>query len=213
MRRALIEGHISRLIKSLGGVRPPIDQVKLKGLYLRRDWKSIVGFIKISMGFSFPVKIGYVKSGGRQDTIAWILFPERMPPFGTSAFNNMMITLYIRKYLLESRPFEMIVSAIAHEFSHIVLRCINHELKEDEVATDLTAMILGYRDFFRVGYREYRVPKLPANEQPTDLMGVIRELSRDILGERDVDYSVSKIGYLEIEEVNFAADLMDRLCL
>ena len=59
--------------------------------------------------------------------------------------------MFIKKSFLDEDRFEQVVMAIAHELSHIVLHGLNHPLRECEVAVDLTAMILGYRDFYLDG--------------------------------------------------------------
>jgi hypothetical protein len=56
--------------------------------------------------------------------------------------------------------FEHVVMAIAHELSHIVLFRIRHPLEEVEVAVDLTAMLLGYGEFYFIGFELLRTEHL-----------------------------------------------------
>ena len=63
----------------------------------------------------------------------------------------MSVTVYLRKSFLQRAPFETVVMGLAHEFCHLVLDSTGNPLRRSEVAVDLTAMLLGFRDFFVTG--------------------------------------------------------------
>jgi hypothetical protein len=68
--------------------------------------------------------------------------------------------VFLRKAFLLKYKFEHVVMAIAHELSHIVLFRIRHPLEEVEVAVDLTAMLLGYGEFYFIGFELLRTEHL-----------------------------------------------------
>jgi hypothetical protein len=96
------------------------------------------------------------------------------------------------KTFLQQSKFEEVVSAIAHELSHIVLNGIGHPLREHEPAVDLTAMLLGYRDMYVFGCERHEVHVS---------WGWYSRL------ETHLHY---KLGYLEPDEVRYAASLLGR---
>lgn len=70
--------------------------------------------------------------------------PRSMPYYGTAAFKDTTIKMFIRKSFLEQSTYAKATIAIAHELSHIVLDSIQHPLRREEKAVDLTAMLLGF---------------------------------------------------------------------
>lgn len=85
-----------------------------------------------------------------RNSVAFIISPGYFPIYGTSDFNNLKIPLFI---FMESTVISMetFIYAVAHELSHIILYALNHPLQNNEVAVDLTAMILGFHDIIRIG--------------------------------------------------------------
>jgi hypothetical protein len=67
-----------------------------------------------------------------------------LPPYGTPAFRDLKLTMYLRKSFLVQSDYDEAAVAIAHELSHVVLESIGHPLREEEKAVDLTAMLLGF---------------------------------------------------------------------
>ena len=74
-----------------------------------------------------------------------------MPLMGTPEFERSLATIFLSKAFLAKASFEQVVMAIAHEMSHIVLSGLQHPLQSEETAVDLTAMLLGFRDFYIEG--------------------------------------------------------------
>jgi len=80
-----------------------------------------------------------------------VKMPARMPYYGTAAFREMQIPMFIRKAFLEQSTYDQVAIAIAHELSHVVLDSIAHPLRREEKAVDLTAMLLGFRRLYKSG--------------------------------------------------------------
>jgi hypothetical protein len=59
------------------------------------------------------LRIGWVNSGGMENAPAWIQLPAKMPFYGSKAFREMTITMFLRRSFLDH-----VAIAIAHEFSH-----------------------------------------------------------------------------------------------
>jgi hypothetical protein len=175
---------------------------ELRHLYDTKDYSGMVGFVRDSMHLSVRIKVGLVNHGGRLDAPAWVTTPDPMPFINTPEFNRTLVTMYLRKSFLESAKYEKIVAAIAHEMSHIVLNGLNHPLREQEEAVDLTAMLLGYRDIYVAGaeYSEVGPPKF--------LGKLFAEIKRSFSGDRTRQFRW--LGYLTPEEVCFAAKQMGR---
>ena len=178
--------------------RQAIDSKPLLPLWQRRDLIGMVRFIKNSLDLKkLKVTLGKVKDGGPEKAAAWIGYPNPIPMYGSSEFSEMSVTLFIRNKIIQNSSFELLVSAIAHELCHIVLNSIGHPLKESEKATDLTAMILGYHDFFLQGYGEGKSILKTESENVTEYVYRIAELVTGTRYERSEEY-------LSTSEVRFA---------
>lgn len=190
MRKGLIESHINALRASFGPVRPSIAEDELQLLYNRRDYAGMANHIRNILHLDMRVFLGLVNSGG-PNAPAWIAVPAVMPLFGTPAFKRLAVTMYLRKSFLAGSCFDGVVCAIAHEFCHVILDATIHPLRLQEEAVDLTAMLLGFRDFYVTGCRSVR----DASSR------------EDILAGSRVS-EIRTQGYLTYEEVGYAAEYM-----
>jgi len=84
------------------------------------------------------------------DTVAFVIRPPDFPLFGTPAFGKTRILLFLYAWRA-CKTFELFVASIAHELAHVVLDSFRHPLCNNEVAVDLTSMILGFLDIIRNG--------------------------------------------------------------
>jgi hypothetical protein len=155
MRKELIETYIDSLRASFGSVRLPVAEEELQLLYNRKDYAGMVSYIRNVLRLDMGIRLGLVNSGGR-DAPAWIVGPVNMPMLGTQAFKQLTVTMYLKKSFLTEGYFEATVCAIAHELCHVVLSATWHPLRQQEEAVDLTAMLLGFRDFYVTGCRSVR---------------------------------------------------------
>jgi hypothetical protein len=142
----VIRNYLGQLLTTFDSATPPIDASVLKTLYERRDFASMLGWIKNSMRLDLRVGLRIVNSTDPSPPM-WIETPRRMPPFGTAEFRRVRVVVNVRRDLLEAKPFIWVVAGFAHEPSHVVLFSIGHPLQHEEKAVDLTAMILGYQFF------------------------------------------------------------------
>jgi hypothetical protein len=108
----------------------------------------MVKYIRDSMKLNVRVRVGLVNQGGPNDAPAWVSYLSPLPPPNSIEFRSTLFTVFLRKSFLQANNFDAVVTAIAHELSHIVLFAVAHPLQECEVAVDLTAMLFGYRDFY-----------------------------------------------------------------
>lgn len=192
MRKALIESYIDQLRASYGKVRMPIEEERLRSLYDEQEYGAMVYQIKTMLNLSYPIVLGLVNKGGPPNALAWIETLGDYPRLWERMFRKVSITMYLRKSFLAEGTFETAVLAMAHELCHVVLRSTWHVLRDQEEAVDLTAMLLGFRDFYVTGCRTVRMAKPSRFEY---FVGIER---RDI----------STVGYLTPEEVSYAAEYM-----
>jgi hypothetical protein len=193
-----ILSYLNQLRSSLGNPRTPVAPRPLREFYDAQDYTAMVRTVRDGMGLALRVQVGLVNQGGPENAPAWVSYPKPLPRLGTEAFKRTLVTVFLRKSFLAVSDFESVVMAIAHELSHIVLFGIGHPLEENEIAVDLTAMLLGYRDFYVAGcHREIR---------PKSVGQYLARFFRQWLG---VDRrAFQALGYLAPEEVRFAAELL-----
>lgn len=183
MRQKLVENLIGELKDSLGPMRPPIEEEALQEAYDSKNYHEMVRLIKTHCRIGLRLRLGLVNHGSG-NIPAWVARPKHLPFTGTPEYQQTQVDLYLRKSFLSRCDFEQVVLAISHEMSHLVLDSLRHKLRHTEEAVDLTAMMLGFRDFYVTGCKQ------------------IFGLSS---GEERV---VRSLGYLTLEEVNHAARYM-----
>jgi Putative peptidoglycan binding domain len=142
---------------------PPISTNQLRALHASRDYKGMVRLIKYAMNIETDIRVVWVSEGEAEDAKikhapAWIRLPSEMPPYGSEAFRQLRIDIFLRRSFLEQSAFDEVSIGIAHELSHLVLDSIKHPLRRCEKAVDLTAMMLGFRCLFATGtYKEIQI--------------------------------------------------------
>ena len=149
MRKQLIETIIDTLRSSFGEVRVPISDEQLFKCYRTGDYHGMVYIIQKFLHLDTRLFLGIVRNGGPKHAPAWIRMNRNsMPMINTAEFRELKTTIYIRGSFLERARFEGVVVAIAHELCHLLLDSVRHSLRFQEEAVDLTAMLLGFRDFY-----------------------------------------------------------------
>jgi hypothetical protein len=186
VRKEMIDAYTASLKASLGSNHQIADHRALRQLFKARDYEGMIGFVRDTMNLDLRVRLGIVNSGGPQNAPAWIRMSSAISRPGTSAFKHELVTVFLRRSFLEESTYEQVAIAIAHEFSHVVLNSIHHDLREREPAVDLTAMLLGYRDLYVTGCSTLRV-------------------ERGLNWRRETRHS---FGYLSKDEVEYAAERM-----
>ena len=80
---------------------------------------------------------------------AQVSIPSQLPFYGTSALQGFPIQVKVSgDYQRHSETF---VAIMAHELSHVLLHSLWHEEKNNEIYTDLAAMILGFSEVINIG--------------------------------------------------------------
>jgi len=207
IRQGMIEVYTQKLCASLGGVYPPINPEKLKKLYEEKKFVEIAHYIQTNLRINLQLRIKFENFRGPDNAPAWIGIPELMPLYGSRTFNQLILTIHVWKSFLKN-PFEAIIRSFAHELCHIILRALSHELQYKEEAVDLAAMIFGYRNFFRTGSQYKEIIKQEKNGP--FFKKIIDFLSGNSKKQKNV-IRTHTFGYLTLDEINFAADIMDRL--
>jgi hypothetical protein len=196
-RTVLIDTFIDLLVRSLGGIRPsiPLYDTDLHRAYKQRDYTEMVRLIRDTLSLDLRIRVGLVNRTTR-DAPAWIEMPGAMPQYGTAEFRETQVTVYIQKSFLRDAGYKQVVMMIAHELSHVVLSSIHHPLQHEEVAVDLTAMLLGFREFYRRGV-EYQ----PILER---IVLIVVAIFLRVWISR-----TRTVGYLTPQEVRYAGQVMD----
>src|SRR5262245_55107050 len=113
----LIRLYLEELLTSLGQVSPPINPAVLRTLYDRKDWASMLGWIKNSLKSDIRVGLRIVDTNDQSPPM-WIEMPRPMPAYGTAEFRQLRVVVNARRDVLETKPFVCIVAGFAHELSH-----------------------------------------------------------------------------------------------
>jgi hypothetical protein len=197
----MIVEYIRDISASLGGIRPLVPEGTLRTLHEKKDFVGMIRHIKNDLRLGMKLEVALVNNGDEPETPAWISIPHLMPLYGMPGFEDVLVTMHVQKSFLRESPLEAVVAVMAHELSHVVLKGIGHRLRQEEMAVDLTAMILGYRCFFRRGC-EYET------KYKASLLGKLFAFHETPVYEEQIT-TIHRIGYLAREEVVFAADFMD----
>jgi hypothetical protein len=151
MRKHIVESQLHALRNTFGDGLVPVSRDQLWPLFKKKDYTGIVKFVRDSMHLGLRIRVGIAKSESSTKAPAWVEMPGQMPLLGTLEFERTLATIFLSKAFLAKASFEQVVMAIAHEMSHIVLSGLRHPLQREETAVDLTAMLLGFRDFYIEG--------------------------------------------------------------
>lgn len=81
------------------------------------------------------------------DLIAQVEIPNNLPLFGSSALNGYPINIKIG-HISKSNP-NIFIMIMAHEISHILLYSLRHLRKENEIYTDILAILFGFQNIFK----------------------------------------------------------------
>lgn len=80
---------------------------------------------------------------------AQVSIPSYLPLYGTSSFSNFPIDVKISENIKEYP--DTFMAMMAHELSHIVLHSLRYNERDNEIYTDITAMLLGFNEIMRFG--------------------------------------------------------------
>jgi hypothetical protein len=86
---------------------------------------------------------------GIEGITAQVSIPSDLPLYGTPKLQGFRISVKVSDNC--RKHAETFMALMAHELSHVLLHSIWHTQKDNEIYTDLTAMILGFSDIIRIG--------------------------------------------------------------
>jgi hypothetical protein len=195
------------LSKSFGEPRALVDKTLFEKLHAKKNFEGMLSLVKTQMGLDLRIVMGKVNSGGPIHAPAWLKRPEPLPMYGTRAFRETTVTIYLRKEFLSKARCGSIVVAMAHECAHLVLDSIGHPLRELEVVVDLTAMFLGYRMFY-LRDAEYVTFDTVESAPTYGLMELLERMFSFSKEDIEVRFTSHTYGYLSREERVYAATLM-----
>jgi hypothetical protein len=152
------------------GVEPPVPEEELSWLYSHIGSAQCITRIAASLKLPVQIRLSRVSRGdtsrpkqfettqvakadraGRQveGIIAQVSIPHDLPLYGSSALTGFPIDIRIGTDATQSP--DTFIAVVAHELSHVVLHSLRHNDWNNEIYTDLTAMILGFSRVMRSG--------------------------------------------------------------
>lgn len=168
------KNYIEEAIKTLAdsiGIKDDVDDQKI--ISLVRQGKVKEGIKEIAKYLRLPIEINlsYVSKGcrpgntntfhsthlvktdwrgrGSKGITAQVSIPGYLPMYGTSGLNNFPISVRVSENCADNPA--TLIAVMAHEFSHIVLHSLWHKEKDNEIYTDITAMMLGFSNVIKNG--------------------------------------------------------------
>jgi hypothetical protein len=153
-----VKAYIDGLRRALPYV-PPIPVQEIKALHRERDFGAIVRLIRSTMNVDVGLTLHWTNGPppkGLEMAKAWIKLPKPMPYYGTPAFKDLKLDIFILKSFATESTYHQFTIAVAHELSHVVLESIEHPLRSQEPAVDLTAMLLGFSYLYRTAAHTVR---------------------------------------------------------
>ena len=162
-----IDEAITNLVETFG-INENIKSDGLINLLKQNKIKTCIEKIADYLGLPISINIDYVPAGyqpvnsnsqqasfaskdlvetdgsgrGKDSITAQVNIPPNLPLYGTPRFNQFPINVKISENCRNHK--KTFLAIMAHELSHIVLHSTWHKEKNNEIYTDLTAMILGF---------------------------------------------------------------------
>ncbi|HHX58212.1 MAG TPA: hypothetical protein GX706_00355 [Candidatus Moranbacteria bacterium] len=145
--------YIDKLTRSLGGVRkdiPPKLMDKLRKLFDEKRIIECVDIVKNYLNIKNQVMVDFQNSLHSESDfcgnkiIAQINAPPALPFWGLVGFYQIKLILRLDWREILNGSCDDFLFIVSHEFCHFILQAIRSPLQESEIATDLTAMILGF---------------------------------------------------------------------
>lgn len=165
-----IENAIITLSSTIG-IKDHVDDQKLVSLIHSKKVKECIKEIAKCLGLPIEINLSYVPRGYRADSTnkfystaivetnwrgrgnegitAQVFIPSDLPSYGNSHLNNYPIKVKISENCTDNPA--TFIAVMAHELSHIILHSLGHKEKDNEIYTDITAMMLGFSDVLKNG--------------------------------------------------------------
>lgn len=166
-----IENAIEELVQFFG-IKEPVDDQPIFSSIRKNKVKNGMKLIANQLGLPIDINVTNVPNdynsqtnntqfhstqlakvhkhgSGSEGITAQVTIPPNLPFFGSSSLDNYPINVKISENATENPvTFSLIMS---HELSHILLYSMKHPKKENEFYTDLTAIMLGFKNIFKNG--------------------------------------------------------------
>lgn len=196
MNLDMLDRYLGEICKFYGGPKKPVVLDPLTKMYDDRNYAGIVKYIKDNLLLrDLKLTLAKVKSGGPPKALAWV--PKIYIAYGTKDFKEAEVIISIRKDYLENASLDAIVSTISHELTHLVLDSTFNPLRDSEIATELTAMCLGYHEFF---LRDFEAGNRLTKMKHESILNYLKRAYG--LVSKTVTYE--KRGYLSTPEIRYA---------
>ncbi|HNY98056.1 MAG TPA: hypothetical protein PK903_08310 [Paludibacteraceae bacterium] len=165
-----IEEAIETLADSIG-IKDNVDDQKIISLIRQKKVKEGIKEIAKCLELPIEISLSYVPKGyhpgttnnfqsthlvktdwrgrGSEGITAQVFIPGYLPMYGTSGLNNFSISVRVSENCADSPA--TFIAIMAHELSHIVLHSLWHKEKDNEIYTDITAMMLGFSNIIKNG--------------------------------------------------------------
>jgi len=139
---------------------------------------------------------------GVEGITAQVLMPSYLPLYGTSELKGFPITVKV-SHNCKNYPTTFI-AIMAHELSHIVLHSLWYKEKDNEIYTDLTAMLLGFSEVIRKGRKVVETrEKFASIETITTTYGYLSDIK--------FYFACNKISDIRKENINLKKELLKKL--
>src|SRR5688572_24734039 len=79
--------------------RPPISRYQYEILYAQRAYTEMLGLVKASLGLDMRLRVGYANNTPAKVPM-WIPAGPIVPLYGTAAFRQTLVTVYLYKPFL-----------------------------------------------------------------------------------------------------------------
>lgn len=143
---------------------------------------------------------------GAQYITAQVLIPSRLPIYGTSELQGFPICVKVSSNCAEYP--ETFVAVMAHELSHVVLHLLRYTQKDNELYTDLTALILGFSDIIR---KCRKVEKTAMNYSSTITTWTIHKTVYGYLSDELFDFAFDRIKNKLVERRREDKELREKI--
>ena len=168
---------------SLVGAKEDVPYNLLRKPFKKGKIKECIKAIAESLGLPIEINLSYVspyykpngttgqsfttqqlvktdyRGRGVAGITAQVSIPSYLPLYGTSSFSNFPIDIKISENIKEYP--DTFLAMMAHELSHIVLHSLRYSERDNEIYTDITAMLLGFNEIVRFGRKTIKGYTLP----------------------------------------------------
>ena len=173
-----ISEAIDNLFRLLG-IKESVPRRSLQRSFDRGVIKECIKEIAHYLGLPIEINLSYVPSdyvptyrddqrfttqalnitegirGNAGGITAQVFIPGHLPMYGTSGLVNFPINVKVSEDVEEYK--ETFFAIMAHELSHVVLYSLQYSQKDNELYTDIAAMLLGFNQVMKRGRKVVNV--------------------------------------------------------